>query len=338
MTRNLKGIFEQFAQQECHNSSPLYEQLSYAIAQDEAILRIAAQIPKEQPIPNLLFASVQYLLMTQEHPLRAFYPRFTDFVQSPMEAFPHFKDFVLTHTQELAYLFATKRVQTNEVRRCAYLYPMLCDIFEQHKKPLALIEVGTSAGLQLGIDHYQFRYGDTTVGDQTSSLTLQSDNRGESLPKSIAKPFEVATRIGIDLRTMNVNEEEDLDWLKALIWPEHTDRLQLLNQAVHITRELPIQLVDGDATKKLQHIATQVPEEEMLVIFHTYVANQFSPEAKMNLMQSLIAISKTRPVYHIYNNLYDEQLHQDFLHEHQIEEIRRIDQAESHARWFKWKN
>ncbi|MBQ0138381.1 MAG: DUF2332 domain-containing protein [Kurthia sp.] len=338
MKRNLQEIFTRFAENECQNSSKLYEILAQAIATDKELLAVASQIPYEQPAPQLFFASINYLLKDSTDILRQYYPNYTASPLPAEEAFVPFKAFVKKNHLQLAFLFATKLVQTNEVRRCAYLYPMLCEIFQTHQQPLALIEIGASAGLQLGIDHYQFAYGDETVGNESSELTLTSDNRGDSLPESIHLSMQVATRIGMDLRTLNVQEEEDLLWLEALIWPEHEERRQLLKKAASITRELPIQLVDGDATKKLLRIAKNVPQNEMLVIFHTYVANQFTEEAKMNLMRSLIEISKCRPVYHIYNHLYDQQLHQDFLDSDHIEEVRRLEQTDGHAHWFEWKN
>lgn len=335
---NLQETFKLFAENECQNSSNLYEKLAHAIAEDDEMLAVASQIPHEQPAPNLLFAAVKYLLKHSIDPLRQYYPNYTTIPLKAEEAFIPFKHFVKKHQLQLSYLFATKRVQTNEVRRCAYLYPMLSEIFHKHQQPLALIELGTSAGLQLGIDHYQFSYGDKKVGNEKSSLTLVSDNRGDTLPDSIHFPMQVATRIGMDLKTMNIQQEADLDWLEALIWPEHKERLTHLKKAASITRELPIQLVDGDATKQIVRIAKNVPQQEMLVIFHTHVANQFSEEAKMNLMHSLIEISKARPVYHIYNHLYDQQLHQDFLDSEHIEEVRRLEQMDGHAKWFEWKH
>lgn len=338
MKRNLQEIFTQFAENECQNSSRLYEVLANAIAEDKELLAVASQIPYEQPAPNLFFAAVNYLLKDSNDSLRHYYPNYTKHAKSAEEAVHSFKIFVKKNQLQLSYLFATRLVQTNEVRRCAYLYPMLSEIFHKHQQPLALIEIGTSAGLQLGIDHYQFSYGEQTVGNETSELILTSDNRGDALPESIHFPMQVATRIGMDLRTMNVQEKEDLQWLEALIWPEHEERRQLLQKAASITRELPIQLVDGDATKKLLRIAKNIPQKEMLVIFHTHVANQFTEEAKMSLMQSLIEISKSRAVYHIYNNLYDQQLHQDFLDSEHIEEVRRLEQTDGHAHWFEWKH
>ena len=186
MEVNLTKRFLHFAKHECENSSPLYEFLSYQIAEDSELQKIAAQIPAEQPIPNLFFASVQYLLMEQEDELKSYYPSFTDTPLPVQESFFPFKRFVLKNQETLTELFQTKLVQTNEVRRCAYLYPMFTEIYKEHGKPLALIEIGTSAGLQLGVDQYNYLYNEEIlITNSPGSLTISSKNTGAALPSSI---------------------------------------------------------------------------------------------------------------------------------------------------------
>ena len=63
--------------------------------------------------------------------------------------FPLFLAFCHTYESEIRHRLRTRRVQTNEVQRCAYLYPIFSKIQQQTKRPLGLLEIGTSAGLQL---------------------------------------------------------------------------------------------------------------------------------------------------------------------------------------------
>ncbi len=113
--------FKRFAEMECRESSELYEVLANQIADDEEILCICQSIPDGQPVPNLLFAGVQYLLLQgAEHPLKDYYPSLTASPKAPdQRAFLKFKDFCLTHQSELTPILAHRLVQTNEVRRCA---------------------------------------------------------------------------------------------------------------------------------------------------------------------------------------------------------------------------
>lgn len=337
MGMTISEQFQHFAKYECENSSKLYEILSYQIAQDQALIEIASHIPIGQPKPNLLFASVQYLLLNTQDPLKAYYSSFTENPLPIEEAFLPFKKFVLNNEDSLKALFQTKLVQTNEVRRCAYLYPLFTEIYREHQKPLALIEIGTSAGLQLGVERYNYLYNEELfVMNSENTLTLSSTNTGEPLPPSICSTPNVKTRIGIDLNPINLKDKNELNWLQALIWPEHSERRNLLLRAAEVVTQLDIQFVRGDAISMLEDICHQVPQDELIVIFHTHVANQIPKDIRLDLMEQLKFLSHQRPLYHCYNNMFDEKLHQDFIIHGEIIEKRLMEKTDGHARWFKW--
>lgn len=337
METNLTRRFLQFAKKECENSSPLYEFLSYQIAEDSVLQKLASQIPVEQPIPNLFFASIQYLLMEQDDLLKSYYPSFTDTPLPIQESFVPFKEFVLKNQESLLELFKTKLVQTNEVRRCSYLYPMFTEIYKEQRKPLALIEIGTSAGLQLGVDQYNYFYNEEIeVTNTPSGLTIPSKNIGDPLPSSIHSSPIVKTRIGIDLNPINIKNKRELKWLQALIWPEHHERREMLTQAAQVINQLEIEFLRGDAIAKLEDVCASVNEDEQIVVFHTHVANQIPKQGREELMAKLASISKERPLYHCYNNMFDEKLHQDYLVDGNVMEIRVMKSVDGHARWFNW--
>lgn len=155
----LSQSFLRFAEREGKGSSPLYESLSIHIARDKELLQLASFVQEGQPVPNLLFGTVHFLLLKgKEHPLKEFYPSIVNEERACNEAFPAFKDFCSIYQNQIKELLQTRRVQTNEVRRCAYLYPVFCLIYEKVKQPLAIIEIGTSAGLQLLWDQFSYSY------------------------------------------------------------------------------------------------------------------------------------------------------------------------------------
>lgn len=142
--------FKRFAVNECHGSSDLYEFLSHKIANDEDLLELCLNAKAGQPVPNLFLSAVHFLLLNgKNHSLKEYYQSIVEHPQNPQKSFDHFKDFCRLYREDIISLISRKLVQTNEVRRCAYLYPSFCCIYEMVKKPLALIEIGTSAGLQL---------------------------------------------------------------------------------------------------------------------------------------------------------------------------------------------
>lgn len=78
-------------------------------------------------------------------------------VENPQKAegvFLPFRDFCHRYREEIISILKNKLVQTNEVRRCTYLYPSFCYIYSKVNKPLSFIEIGTSSGLQLLWDQY----------------------------------------------------------------------------------------------------------------------------------------------------------------------------------------
>src|SRR5262245_57213903 len=72
---DLADRFRQFARRECAVVGPLYEILAHAVADDSELLRLAANAPTNQPTPNLLFAAVHQILLSEQNdaPLRRFY-------------------------------------------------------------------------------------------------------------------------------------------------------------------------------------------------------------------------------------------------------------------------
>ncbi|KGR89227.1 DUF2332 domain-containing protein [Lysinibacillus odysseyi] len=334
-----KEAFVQFAEKEARGSSKLYECLSKDITNDEKLMRLIQDIPLSQPKPNLFFAAMHYLVKKYEDPLRAYYASLTDDPMPPEQAFYPFRTFALRHQDELRELFLTKLVQTNEVRRAAYLYPIMTDIYESCGKPLALIEIGTSSGLLLGLDHYHYEYQNgPSIHSNVDTLTISAENRGEPLPSSVSQQLVITTRIGLDLHIVDLKNNDDLEWMLALIWPEHEERRRQLLKAKEINDSIPKDFYEGDAVTLLPHVIQTIPVECQIVIFHTHVANQFPPELKRQYIDTLQAISYERSLYHVYNNMYDTGIHQDYIEKGITQSVRVMPAADGHGRWFEWRN
>ncbi|MGV2941265.1 DUF2332 domain-containing protein [Mesobacillus sp. LC4] len=336
MTEGLAMKFKRFAVHECNGSSPLYEFLSLKIAEDNTMLDLAGKAREGQPVPNLYFGAVHYLLMRgYNHPLAGFYPSLTEKPIPAEEAFPFFVDFCRTYSVEIIELIKSKIVQTNEVRRCSYLYPIFSRISHLTQKPLALIEIGTSAGLQLFVDKYSYTYGTVeNFGSSHSEVHLRSEVRGD---KSILDPlhhFDVATRTGVDLHINDVRNPEDYLWLKALIWPEHFERRKLFEKAASYVSNQTLRLIEGDGVEMLRSLASDIPGDQVICVFHTHVANQMSVDTKEKLLEYIKEIGKRRTIFHIYNNIYDAKLHMDYYLDRK-ESLNTVGETDGHGRWFK---
>lgn len=324
-------------QADCVGSSPLYEHLVSKIVNDEEMVSFSMHTRKGQPIANMLLGAVHFLLLRGvDHPLRAFYPSIVERPAQVEDIYPQFVDFTNTYRDELISLMQTKYIQTNEVRRCAYLYPLFSTIYADEDTPLALIEIGTSTGVQLFVDSYAYNYGTGRIyGNDQADVQIHSELVGEPAAEmSFVKPL-IQRRIGIDLHLNNVTEDEDRAWLEALIWPEHYDRRALFKQATEQMDRSQVELIEGNGITLLKQVAASVPTDEIICLFHTHVANQFPEEDKQQLLEHIEDIGKVRPIYHIYNNMWDGLLHMDVVAPGKRASYI-VGKTESHGRSFTW--
>jgi hypothetical protein len=274
--RLLVQRFRRFAQRECR-VSPLYERLSLGIADDPEVLAIAARARQGQPVPNLFLAAVHFLLLQgSAHPLAAFYPSVSPAGPSTGDPYPLFRAFCLEHAMAIRQLIATRLVQTNEVRRCACLLPAFSLVTARAPgRPLALVEIGASAGLNLLWDRYGYDYGAAgRYGDMHSPVQITCTLRGALRPPLPAILPTVATRLGLDLHPLDVGDADESLWLRALVWPDEAGRAELLQRALQVAQQDPPSLMAGNALDLLPEVIATMPGEQTLCVFHTHTTNQ----------------------------------------------------------------
>lgn len=335
---------------ECEGISPLYSFLSAQIAQDRELLTLALACRPEQPPGNLLLGAVHYLLLQQpDDPLAAYYPSLTAHPLPVHEAYPAFKRFCLEHRPVLEEIVATHLVQTNEIRRCTYLLLAFAHIAKQttHQgiaEPLALLEIGASAGLNLLWDHYRYRYQQQghvmEVNAAGSPVLLRCEVKGEQMPALPTTFPPVAWRMGLDLNPIDLRKPEQYRWLRALIWPEHHDRLALLEDAHLIYQQYPPLLRQGDVATDLVAALSLMPAYATPVLFHTHVFTQVAPDVQEEVTQQLLRFARDRTVYRLGNDLVKPALQHFSLtlqvyREGQISETHLAD-VDGHGRWLVW--
>jgi hypothetical protein len=238
--------YRRFAEREARGRSPLYERFALGVAGDRELLELLGRLPPAKQQPNLLFAAVLYLGGRQSD-------------------FGAFRAFVLDHADQVLATLAVRQTQTNEVGRCALLLPLLAGL----PGPLALVEVGASAGLCLLPDRYAYDYGGTIVGDPASAVLLRCQPRGP-VPIPTALP-EVVWRRGIDLAPIDLEDPDAVRWLECCIWPDQPERLARLRAAVRIARADPPVVVRGDVLEQVEAVVAQAPTEATVVVFHAAV-------------------------------------------------------------------
>lgn len=249
MTSGIAERYRRFAEDEAKGRSPLYEALAHGVAGDQFALTFLAALPQEKRQPNLLFAALRHVCGT---------PRDWNDFRALLEA----------HSSAVRAVILARRTQTNEPGRCATLLPVL----RQLPQPLALIEVGASAGLCLLPDRYGYDFG-TRVLRPTQAVEMSpmfpcSANPSTPLP---ASPPRVAWRAGLDLAPVDLHDPAAVAWLETLVWPGQPERLERLRAAIRIASIDPPRVIKGDLKEALPALADEAPRDACLVVFHSAV-------------------------------------------------------------------
>ena len=143
--------------------------------------------------------------------------------------------------------------------------------------PLALIEVGASAGLTLLFDRYSYDYaGHRIAGQDPLAPTLRCAPHGP-VPLPARLPA-ITWRAGLDLNPLDVTSDDDVRWLSCLVWPGEGDREQRLAAAVATARRDPPVVHRGDLRTDLPALAAQAPAGATLVVYHSAVLAYIAPE------------------------------------------------------------
>jgi hypothetical protein len=269
VTADVVRTYRVFARLEAHGRSQAYEALATAVADDAGIVGFVASLPTAKRQPNLLFAAARYLL------------------GSPA-SIGSLRDLVRRSPAELDAVLRTRRTQTNEPARCAVLLPALAQLPE----PLALVDVGASAGLTMLFDRYSYDYsGHRLAGADPDAPTLRCRVSGPvPLPRRIPA---IAWRIGLDLNPLDVTSDDDVRWLSCLVWPDEEDRAQRLAAAIASARRAPPTIIKGDLLTDLPTVVARAPAGATVVVCHGTVLYYVTPAEREQFADTVRGLDVT---------------------------------------------
>jgi hypothetical protein len=276
------------------------------VAKDAEILAIAAMAPPGQSAPRLLITSVQYLyLRTKKSSVAGLY----DYTLSEDSvSFDTFRSFCLDHQDEISRLVSSPLLPTTtsmNFNRAAQLLPAFGFVYElSGKKPLALVEIGASAGLNLLWDKYGYNYGGGMAYSRGSSVQISCELRGACVPPLPDKLPSVASRVGIDLHPVDILNDDIARWLIASLSPRslisaRSDTEARLERIREIVRRESPNVMKGDAIDLLRGVLEHAPQEAALCIYHTHTLEQFSIHKIKKLFQIATEFSQRRDVYQV---------------------------------------
>jgi hypothetical protein len=253
--------------------SPCFEEWALGVAGDEAVLAWLATLPPLKRQPNLVFAAARWYGAPAPGP------------------YAGLRRVLLEREADVRRTIMSRATQTNEVGRLAALAPVLGLV----GGPLALVEVGASAGLCLFPDRYDYDW--PPVGSLRGSggpvLTAQATG---GMPVPSAHPV-VAWRGGVDLDPLDVSDPDAMAWLDNLVWPEQDERRLRLQGAIEVARREPPALRRGDLFDHLSDVLDEAAPHGTPVVFHSAVIAYLEPpdrERFHDLMSGLVSAGRCR--------------------------------------------
>lgn len=188
---------------------------------------------------------------------------------------------VLHHSPELVSEELWRSTQTNEPGRSAVLQAVIGDLVVGTASSINVIDVGTSAGINLCFDQFPVR-----EKDDGNPLTLVCEDltpidRSRALPR-------VISRVGIDPYPLDLERLDDRLWLKASLWPEESRRHERFDAIVAARASWPTATVlRGRALERLDDALALSDPSAMTVVVNTWVAFYFTPEERLDYFERL---------------------------------------------------
>jgi hypothetical protein len=227
--------------------SPLYAELSAAVADDDLVLDFLVDLPRSRQQPMLLFGAIAFL-------------------DGPPAGPDDLHAAIRDEGDRIRETMLTRFTQTNEPARCAALVTALGDI----DGPVGLIEVGSSAGLCLYPDRYSYEFDGRPLGPRSAVHLSTTTSGAVPVPGGLPR---VAARVGVDQNPLDPADPDDRAWLRALVWPgpNAAPRLERLDAAAAIAAEEPATVLTGDLIERLPEALELLPPDCTPVVFHTAV-------------------------------------------------------------------
>lgn len=175
--------------------------------------------------------------------------------------------------------------QTNEVGRSSAFMAALLDLSAQDPKPVEMLEIGASAGLNLNVAHYGHVLAGRIAGNPHSPLVLRPEWTGAAPPDATV---DITSARGVDLRPIDISEAAARERMMAFVWADRDDRALRLARALDVARRHPPAVDEGEA---LEWLPAQLlkPQEAGVrrVVCHSMVAQYLSPGERRGLFSAI---------------------------------------------------
>lgn len=242
-------------------------------------------------------------------------------------------DSALDGERDFLRQFVSERVvQTNEVQRAWALLPAFLTLADG--RPLDLLELGPSAGLNLVWDRYAYRYSSGTWGG--GPLVLAGDDRVPPPAALLEKRVDVVRRRGIDLDPVDVTTDEGATLLESFVWADQDARIERLRLAVDELRRDPPELIRGDYGTQLPSLLADRVDGAQLIVFETASTQYLSRAEHERLNEAMHHAGLDAPFTYLTTYGPDDEGYALRAIEWPSGESRVVVRLDFHGAWLEW--
>jgi len=245
------------------------------------VARLFAGIPNPPgSVPQLrLMGALHYLVLSGHAPdLAAFYPSAGG--EEPVDAVWPVAEAAMEEQFAQVRERLHRTVQTNEPGRSAVLFAGLLWLADRHRRPIRLLEVGASAGLNLIADRYSYVVGGRELGDPASPLRFV-DPWTPPPPIDLeraASALRIVARAGCDLSPLDPTHADDQLTLLSYIWPDEPHRIDRMRAALSVAERDRVPVAPRRASEWLPETLDAARKDELTVVWHSVMRQYVESE------------------------------------------------------------
>ena len=192
--------------------------------------------------------------------------------------------------------------QTNEVGRSTYLLTGVLAGLDGNRMDVRLLELGSSGGLNLLLDHYRYETDSWSWGEQESPVVIRSDWTGPA-PSRLGG-LSIVDRRGCDVNPLPADTEANQLRLLSFLWPDQVERINRTRGAFEVAAREHPPIDEADAASWLsQHLHEPVPRNTATVLQHSVMWQYLPPETRASLddavEEAAARATKRRPFIHV---------------------------------------
>ena len=273
--------------------SPLYAGLTERMREDVLaggptwdLLEPYADEPIDEYYPFRALAGIHHMVLAGEVPeLERHYPSVGG-DGDVAAAWPKVREELATFDPEI--LDAIRHpLQTNETARCGALIGGFLTVAKETGLPLRVLELGSSAGLNLHFDRYRYEQDGKAYGPEDSTVRF-ADHWLEGVPP-LDTPMRVAERAGCDMAPLDPTSDHDRLALLSYIFPDQMPRYQLLREAIEIARAYPVKVESAGVEEWAERMLGKSAEGLATVVFHSLVWIYLTDDVRARVSATLEA-------------------------------------------------